>query len=94
MSLFYVKKVFSNQHSVTIRVDGILDSESIPILKKFCQRYFRGNKEVHLQLGGLRHLSREGVEFLQEIGPKVLYVEPPKFVRLKDHKRNEDPEGL
>jgi len=89
MSLVYIKKVFSNPHSVTIRVDGILDSESIPVLKKFCQRYFRGNKEVHLELGGLRHLSREGAEFLQEIEPKVVYVEPPKFVRLKDRKKKE-----
>lgn len=88
MSLIYIKKIFSNRHSVTIRVDGILDSESIPILKKFCKRYFKGNKEVQLHLGGLRHLSREGMKFLQEIRKRVIYVEPPKFVRLEDQNIN------
>ncbi len=84
MSLIYIKEIFSNQHSAGIRVDGFLDSQSLPILKDFCDKYFKGNKQIHLHLGGLRHISREGMEYLQEMRKKVIYVEPPEFIRFKD----------
>ncbi len=84
MSLIYIKEIFSSGHSVGIRVDGFLDSQSIPILRDFCDKYFQGNKQVHLYLGGLRHITREGIEFLKEMRNEFTYVEVPEFIQLKE----------
>ncbi len=84
MSLIYIKEIYSDAQSVGIQVDGFLDVQSLPVLKEFYGRYLKDNKRIHLHLGGLRHISREGKDFLKEIKGKVTYVDPPSFIRLTE----------
>jgi len=65
--MIHIKEVFLDERSVAIKVDGILDAESISILDDLCQRYLQEDKEVSLRLNGLLHISREGMDFLKEI---------------------------
>jgi hypothetical protein len=84
MSLIYIKEIFSDKHSVGIQVDGFLDSQSLPILRDFCEKYFHSDKQILFYLGGLCHVNREGIDFLKEIKNRVTYIKAPEFIQLKE----------
>lgn len=81
--MIYIKESFTGRDTVEVRVDGILDSQSIPILKSVCEVHLNADKKVLLQLDGLTHISREGRDFLHEIRNKVIMANIPQFVRLE-----------
>ena len=64
--MIYIKELFVPNKSVTIQVDGILDQQSIPILKKVCQNHLYTGIKVLLNLDGLTHIAREGREFFTD----------------------------
>jgi serine phosphatase RsbU (regulator of sigma subunit) len=72
--MIYVKENLQNDHSVKIQVDGILDEETIPILKKVLERHLEAGEKVYLHIDGLIHISREGKYFLQEVSKKAHIV--------------------
>jgi len=65
--MIFIKELFRNYDIVEIRVDGILGYQSIPILKHTCEVHLNSGKKVSLNVGGLNYISREGMQFLQEI---------------------------
>lgn len=81
--MIYIKESFTSCNSVEVKVDGILDSQSIPILKNVCEVHLNADKRVLLQLAGLTHISREGRDFLHEIRNKVIMANIPQFARLE-----------
>lgn len=76
MPMIYVKEIFLDEQLVVICVDGILDCESVPILKDVFERNRKRKKRVLLNLKGLVHLTREGKKFLQEMQDNGVYIEP------------------
>jgi len=81
--MIYIKESLGNYDTVEVRVDGILDSQSVPILKNVCEVHLNADKKVLLQLDGLTHISREGRDFLRAIRNKVIMANIPEFVRLE-----------
>jgi len=81
--MIYIKESFVSHDTVEFKVDGILDSQSIPILKNACEVHLKADKKVLLVLDGLIHISREGRDFLHEIRNKVIIANIPQFVRLE-----------
>jgi hypothetical protein len=81
--MIFIKEMPKENNTVDIRVDGILDSESIPILKRVCELHWEGEKTILLHLEGLLHISREGRDFLKKISKKIAVVEQPKFINLE-----------
>jgi len=82
--MIYIKEFFPDDRSVAIKVDGMLDAASISVLDSLCQRYLQEDKRVSLHLKGLLHISREGMDFLQQIQKKVRIVAPPPFLKLQN----------
>jgi hypothetical protein len=80
--VIFIKETPKGNDTVNIRVDGILDPESIPVLKKVCEIQWAAGKTVLLNLEGLLHISREGMEFLKKISKKIAVVEQPKYIYL------------
>ncbi len=72
--MIFVKEA-TNKNNIDIRVDGILDDESIPILEKICQVHSQAEKRVMLHIEGLFHISREGRDFLKKISGKITVLE-------------------
>jgi hypothetical protein len=66
--------------SVVIQADGILDQESIPILRNILRRHLERKKTVSLNLLGLLHISREGRIFLPEFKGKIDFIDPGLFL--------------
>ena len=81
--MIYIEEMSFSEDSVTIRVDGILDRQTIPELKKVYQRHLKMKKKVLLHLEGLIHVSREGRNFLQEARKKVTIINHPKFFQFQ-----------
>ena len=82
--MIYVKEDFINEDTIGIWADGILDFDSVPILKNICIHHLENNKSIKMYLGGLLHVTREGKDFLQEIQKKVSVVDPPQYVTLSN----------
>lgn len=84
MTLIYIKETLHDDNFLTLRIDGGLDVDSIPVLEEVCQRHLDSNRKVCLNIGGLYHISREGKDFLMRMRDKVTLEEIPSYIRLKD----------
>jgi hypothetical protein len=70
------------EDTIGIWTDGILDLNSVPVLKDVCNYPSKKDKKIVMHLGGLLHGTWEGKDFLQEIQEKVRVVDPPQFMSL------------
>ena len=77
-----IKEMFPDDHKVIIQVDGMLDLESIPVLKTVCEYHLQEGKKIMLNLEGLINISREGRDFLNEGRNKFVFLNLPPFVKL------------
>ncbi len=80
--MIYIKEADQKKNVTTIEVDGILDNESIPILKGVCEHHLAYGKSVALNLKGIIHITREGRIFLQTIKDDVFIIHLPDFVNI------------
>ena len=72
--MIYIKEIPEGENSVIIQIDGFLEPESVPILKKVCQRQLGMKATVTLNLEKLLYISREGMNYLEEIKRKVIII--------------------
>lgn len=82
--MIYIKEANLQKNILTIEVDGILDENSIPILKKVCDHHLVSGKRVALNLRGMIHITREGRRYLQEIHGEVSIDHLPDFVKIEN----------
>lgn len=78
--MILVKEKLMENNSIAIQVDGILDSETTPILREAFSRHLKEQKGIFLHMEGLLHVSREGRSFLREIGERIIRVDPGGFM--------------
>jgi hypothetical protein len=74
--MIYVKENILDSGSVMICVDGVLDYESIPILREIYEGHAKRKINVFFNLKGVFHISREGRDFLHSIREKGIHIEP------------------
>jgi glycerol-3-phosphate responsive antiterminator len=82
--MIYIKESLQNDHSIKIQVDGILDEETMPILKNVFERHREAGNKVFLHIDGLIHITREGKNFLKELPENAIIVTHPQFVELEN----------
>jgi hypothetical protein len=87
--MIYIKEKLINEHTIGIWLDGILDLDSIPIIKDVCAHHLGNHRSIMMYLGGLLHITREGKDFLQEIQEKVSVVDPPQYMKLSANYKKE-----
>jgi len=80
--MIYIKEADLQKNIMTIEVDGILDDESIPLLKRVCEHHLAYGKSVALNLKGIIHITREGRMYLQTIKDEVFIAHLPDFVNI------------
>ncbi len=80
--MIYIKETSPQKNITAIEVDGILDDESIPILKRVCEHHLASGKSVALNLQGIIHITREGRMYLQQIQSDILITHLPDFVKI------------
>ena len=81
--MIYIKEAFPDDKSVSIKVDGVLDDVSIPILNNLCLFHQRKERKIFIDLKYLINICREGIDFLQQIQADVELIDPPPFIKLR-----------
>jgi hypothetical protein len=91
MALIRVKEIFPDNHSVKIHVDGILNRDSLPILKDVCAHHLQLERNIWLDLDGVTRISREARDFLREIRSRILGLTLPASLDMVS--QSWDPKG-
>jgi hypothetical protein len=80
--MIYIKEKFSDEHTVTIFVEGRVNQKSLPSLKDVCNRHLGEKRNILLNLRSLLDISRDGRDFLGEMRERITLVEVPHFLKL------------
>ena len=80
--MIYIKETSQKNNITTIEVDGVLDQEAIPVLKKVCEHHLANGKNIEIDLRGISLITREGRKYLQKIRDKVTISHLPDFVQV------------
>jgi hypothetical protein len=80
--VIYIKETIFENNSITIKTDGILNRESIPILENICEDHLKNHKKILLRFDNIIHISREGRDFLRELEEKGIQVDLPQFFNI------------
>lgn len=79
--MIHVKESLLDENTVTLNVSGVLDAETVQILRTVCNRHLDKGRNVLVNLEAAAHITREGREFIQEIRDKVGIVHVPEFMK-------------
>lgn len=74
-----------------LKVDGILDMSSLPVLKNIVEKKLSGRKRVRLQLAGVIHCDRSGIHFLRQVRDKVALDGMSEFLKMEIQERPDAP---
>ncbi len=80
--MIHIREEFHDDCSVTVHVSGALDVDSMPILTAVCDRVIQSERQLALDLTDLFHISREGVQYLVHLHPRVEFLNIPEFMKM------------
>lgn len=83
--MIFIEETYPGDNRVVIQVEGQLTHETLPILKRVCQKHQQSlsEKDISIDLNGLTHIGRESKAYLREIREWVLLADLPEFLRLE-----------
>ncbi|MFH0731287.1 MAG: hypothetical protein V2B19_33695 [Pseudomonadota bacterium] len=87
-SMIHIKEISNGNGSTTIRIEGGLDSDTIPVLEKSLQRHHKKRRKIYLDIEEAFPITREGREFLMRVREKVMLINIPSFVVLNEEYRD------
>lgn len=80
--MVHIDEISNKDNTITIRMDGRLDSSSVPTIENICQDYLKKQQKIYVDLQGLYSICRDGKAFLDRIKYKVILQNVPAFIRL------------
>ena len=80
-----ITETFSDEKTILISVEGKLDRDSLPTLKKVCKEHLTSKKQltVVVQLDKLQGISLEGKKYLKQIKNKAQLEKVPDFLAME-----------
>ena len=81
--MIHIKEIFSNSKSVAIKVDGILNADSLSTLQAVIQRNLKTKRNIRLHLDGIMHVDREGADFLRKHRRQIALEGLSEFLKLE-----------
>lgn len=82
MSVIRIEEIARADGSVEIKVDGVLNRDSLNLLDKVCRFYLNKERKIFLNLNGMIHITREGRNYLRGIKNAVSFTESPCFLKF------------
>jgi hypothetical protein len=79
--VIHVKESMLDENTVSIYVSGVLNEQTVPILKKVCDRHLDMDRRVLVNLEAVANITRDGRGFIQEISGKVSVSHVPEFMK-------------
>jgi hypothetical protein len=74
LKMIYIKEIPEGEKSIIIQIDGSLEPESVSVLKEICERHLATKARVTLNLERLFYISRDGMNYLDEIKSRVIII--------------------
>ncbi len=81
--MIHINETIHYPNTVEIDVGGVLDLESIPILKEVCEQHLDSGRRVLINLESVVHITRDGRRFFKEISKNVSIAGLPEFMKLE-----------
>lgn len=69
-----ITKTLESRSLVTLKVEGRIVSEWVPVLKEECLRALRERQQVRLDLSDVSFIDRRGAEMLKQIESENLQI--------------------
>ena len=66
-----------------IKVEGWLDSESLPVLEDAYRKALEAGKKTAMDLGKITNIDREAKHFLEEIQDTVQLIDLPLYIEMQ-----------
>lgn len=85
--MIHLSQTYPDKQSVTIKVEGDLDSESLPILKDVCRKHIESGKNITIDLEKVAGVDRSGKEMLGEMDSRVQLTGMPAYLEMQIKKR-------
>ncbi len=78
--MIHVKEQKIDEDTTMIDVSGVLNDETVPILRSVCRRHLDRGSKLAMNLERITHITRDGRSFLQDIRDSVEFVHVPEFI--------------
>ena len=85
--MIHIEETILDPNTITIKLEGVLDLTAVPVIQGVFERCLKRQLAVHLDLGGLTHITREGRKYLNGIRQNVSLKHLPKFMTLDNGTR-------
>lgn len=85
--MIHLSQTYPNGQSVIIKVEGRLDSESLPVLADTYRKALESGKKTGMDLAKITNIDREGKGFLGEIQDTVELIDLPLYIKMQIDKR-------
>ena len=82
--MIHIEEKFLDENTVAIKLGGVLNQSTIPVIKGVYDRYRENHHIIYLDLKGLIHITREGRDFLNKIKQQVRLTHIPGFMQLEN----------
>ena len=85
--MIHIAQSYPDKNSVIIKVEGWLDSESLPVLADTYRKALESGKKTAIDLAKITNVDREGKDFLEEIQDTVELIDLPLYIKMQIDKR-------
>ncbi len=85
--MIHIEETLLDPNTIAIKLEGVLDLAALPVIQGVFERCLKRHLAIHLDLGGLIHITREGRNFLNEIKQNVNLIHLPEFMQLEASQR-------
>jgi len=81
--LIYISESNNGKSSVTIKVEGSLNADSLPVFEEVYAKHADAKKRIAIHLGGIMSVDRTAKALLKEIKDSVKFIDMPAYLKLE-----------
>ena len=81
--MIHITESQNGKSSVTIKLEGSLDSESLPVMEGTYRKHLESGRKITLDFEDIYNIDRDGKDFLWKIQDKVRFVGLPQHIKME-----------
>ena len=81
--MIHITESQNGKSSVTIKLEGSLDSESLPVMEGTYRKHLESGKKITLNFEDIYNIDRKGKGFLKKIKDEVQFVGLPLHIQIE-----------
>jgi len=81
--MIHLSQTYPDDQSVTIKVEGDLDGNSLPVLEDVCRKHLESKKKITLDLAKIAGVDLSGKEFLRSIDDDIRLIGMPAYLEMQ-----------